>query len=479
MSNFRSVRWLLPPLLAGLLLMVAAMSAPAWASGYGELLRFKGTGTNKEGHVLELQEETHAFGVDPETGSIYVGDEKEELSEEFRIQKYSATGGFEGSVILQPNEVGKKELPAGIAAVDDLEGIAVAPKEERIYALVSYERADADKVDPSVTVAGTLYAFKTKPVTNSKTGKPELVPAEGTNEEGVLASSETLGASSETVGQALLRPAGIAYDSKTKEVLILGQMEGASGMHMALDRVTNTGALGKPYVDPNAESGANSPVVSASGRVYFQNSGEIQEVSPSSESAPTNVLRFAEPEGFTEGPFKVELLTFGDETVEGGGLAIFPESETEGRLVAFAQIDEMEEDGVIGQNGEENDAALVFKYSEGAGEQVTVSESGWTGGAPGPGSEEAEGLRNRLRRRVPRGCGRPRQHGPGARPEHGGSDQVRRRRDSMPSRGAHRRGGSHARRKAGRGTEHHDQGHARGEGARCERPERDMEFRRR
>ncbi len=371
--------------------MAAATSAPAWASGYGELLRFGGEGTaaKPKGHAFELQEETHAFGVDQEgaeAGSIYVGDEKEELSEEFRIQKYSSTGAFEGGVILQPNEVGKKELPAGTEAVDDLEGIAVAPQEERIYALVTYQRGLTDKVDPSVAAAGVLYAFKTKPEMNSKTGKLELVPASGTNEEGVLASSETLAVGSEIVGQALLKPAGIAYDPKTKEVLILGEQDGgAAGMHVALDRVTNQGKLSKTYVDPNAEAEPSSPVVSAGGRVYFENEDRIQEIAPSFESAPTTVFRFAEPGGFLQGPFKGELLTFGDETLEGGGLAIYPEGATEGRLIAFTQLYEMEEDGDIGQSGEENDAAVSFKYVEGGGEQVTVSESGWTGGVAGPG----------------------------------------------------------------------------------------------
>jgi hypothetical protein len=242
MSNSRSVRWFLPTVLVGALLMAAAMSTPAWGAGYGELLRFDGKGTNDEGSAFELQEETHAFGVNSEDGSIYVGDEKQELSEEFLIQKYSATGAFEGAALLQPNEVGKKELPEGIESVEDLEGIAVVPAEERIYALVTYKREVKDAIDPDKEVAGALYAFKTTPVKNTK-GKLELVPASGTNEEGVLASISVLEADSETQGQALLNPSGIAYDPNKKEVVILGQVDEVRGPRRRIDTRRLTGGL--------------------------------------------------------------------------------------------------------------------------------------------------------------------------------------------------------------------------------------------
>jgi DNA-binding beta-propeller fold protein YncE len=65
--------------------------------------------------------ETHAFGVDPTDNSVYVGDEP--IKGEYRIQKFSATGQFIASVSFKPvNPIG-------------LEGIAVDPVKERVYAL--------------------------------------------------------------------------------------------------------------------------------------------------------------------------------------------------------------------------------------------------------------------------------------------------------------------------------------------------------
>src|SRR6202050_1987972 len=119
MSIFRSLRLSLLSALAGLLLLAGFASTPAWAESYGELLRFDGKGTGAtKGHAFELEEEVHAFGVDPADNSIFVGDKKgEESEEEFRIQKYSQAGAYEAQVVLKPG----KTLPTGIAGVEDLE----------------------------------------------------------------------------------------------------------------------------------------------------------------------------------------------------------------------------------------------------------------------------------------------------------------------------------------------------------------------
>jgi hypothetical protein len=381
MLRFPSRRWCLACVLASLVLMAVVTSAPAWASGgYGELLRFSGEGTaakgSPKGKAFELAgEEAHAFGVDPTSNDVYVGDEgKEEFSEELRLQQYSQNGEFKAAVTLKPGA-----LPTGISGIDAFEGIAVDPKEHRVYALVSYKRSGEDVLDPSKEVAGALYAFSTTPEGE------KLVPAEGTGKGGLVGTTTTLLANSTTSGQALLEPAGIAIDPLTDEVMILGEVD---GNHAALDRVSKAGVLGTPYVDPEVSgSTPDSPVVSPAGKVFFENSDEILQVPAnfSSSNAPKVAFQFAEPGGFKTGPFREELVSFGgNEAFSGGGLAIVHEegeAEGEGKFVADASVQEVKEHGEFGVTA--SNAEVTLKYVEGSGEKVTVSELGWTGGQPG------------------------------------------------------------------------------------------------
>jgi hypothetical protein len=385
MPTFRNFRWILPPVLAGLLLLAAA-STQAWAAGsYGELLRFNGVGTGAlKGHKFDLEEEVHAFGVDPSEGnSIFVGDEKSEASEEeFRLQKYTSAGAFQGEALLKP---GGSKLPTGISYVEDLDGVAVDPANEIVYLLVTYARSNNDAIDFSKEVAGAIYAFSTKP-----NGSNALVPAKDANQTtGLLASIETLKANSETQGQALLEPSGITVDPKTHEVMVLGEVDKGSseGMHVALDRVSEAGALISTYVDPERYEGIkepDSPVVSQNGTVFFEDDDEIEQIPAGFTSAPKAIYHIEEPEGFVEGLFKEELIEFGENAEEshfGGGLAIISEGGAdEGRLIADAEVHEVSESGVY---GDLSYTALALHYLEEGGEKVKVSEIGWTGGQPG------------------------------------------------------------------------------------------------
>jgi immunoglobulin I-set domain protein len=384
MPTFRNFRWILPPVLAGLLLLAAA-STQAWAAGsYGELLRFNGVGTGAlKGHKFDLEEEVHAFGVDPSEGnSIFVGDEKSEASEEeFRLQKYTSAGAFQGEALLKP---GGSKLPTGISYVEDLDGVAVDPANEIVYLLVTYARSNNDAIDFSKEVAGAIYAFSTKP-----NGSNALVPAKDANQTtGLLASIETLKANSETQGQALLEPSGITVDPKTHEVMVLGEVDKGSseGMHVALDRVSEAGALISTYVDPERYEGIkepDSPVVSQNGTVFFEDDDEIEQIPAGFTSAPKAIYHIEEPEGFVEGLFKEELIEFGENAEEshfGGGLAIISEGGAdEGRLIADAEVHEVSESGAY---GDLSYTALALHYLE-EGEKVKVAEIGWTGGQPG------------------------------------------------------------------------------------------------
>jgi hypothetical protein len=84
-------------------------------------------------HIPAEKVETHAFGVDPTDNSVYVGDEP--IKGEYRIQKFTAAGAFLASVSLKP------------AHPIALEGIAVDPAKERIYALAITLRSNAASID--------------------------------------------------------------------------------------------------------------------------------------------------------------------------------------------------------------------------------------------------------------------------------------------------------------------------------------------
>jgi hypothetical protein len=382
MSIFRSLRLYLLPALAGLLLLAGFASTPAWAESYGELLRFDGKGTGAtKGHAFELEEEVHAFGVDPADNSIFVGDKKgEESEEEFRIQKYSQAGAYEAQVVLKPG----KTLPTGIEGVEDLDGIAVDSNKGRFYVLVTYLRKRSDGIDPGKEVAGAVYAFSTTPVGG------ELVPATGANTTtGLLGTLETLNSNSETQGKALIEPGGIAVDPATHDVVILGHVDEGGGVtHVALVHMSETGTLGTTYVDPEPlglETPPDSPVVSQNGTVLFEDEDEIQQIPPGSTGAPEVIFHFEQPESLVQGPFKEELTVFGEdvgagESFYGGGLAIFPEGASEGRLIADAEVSEITSEGKRGEA--RNAAVLTFHYTESSG-QATVSETGWTGAQPG------------------------------------------------------------------------------------------------
>ena len=121
MSRTPSLRLRLLVALAGAILLLGAMSAAARAESYGELGHFGKAGVGQGQFQIPSEKvEVHAFGVDPTDNSVYVGDEPTEG--EYRIQKFTATGTFLASVSFKPAH------PIG------LEGIAVDPAKERIYA---------------------------------------------------------------------------------------------------------------------------------------------------------------------------------------------------------------------------------------------------------------------------------------------------------------------------------------------------------
>ena len=298
-----------------------------------------------------------------------------------------------------------------------------------IYVLVTYKRNNSDKIDFGKEVAGAVYAFSTTP------NGEELVPAPNANQETGLFASATplLQATSETHGQALLEPSG--HHGRPRHARSddprpgrPGRRGGQGDARGAASASAKKACSEPPTSTRNPRPSAKPPTPRwspAKGTVFFEDADEILQIPSDFKSAPKTLFRFEEPESFVEGPFKGELATFGENTAEsfyGGGLAIQPEgAESEGRLVADAEVHEVQTGGVLGPL---STAALSFHYNEEAGGTVSVKENGWTGGKAGElGS--AEELRDRLRRQLPAGRGRHLEQGVRAGPLDQRSDRVR------------------------------------------------------
>jgi len=379
MPNSRHTRWTLA-LTTACLLLLAALTTSAASASYGELLRFNGKGGASTQHAFNLTEQTQSFGIDPVSGAIFAGDERigggGEESEEYRLRRYSPSGTYEAEAAIPT-----PTFPAGIVEVKGIEGAVVDHGEGRVYVLLRYKRA-ATPPDEGKEDAGALLAFNIEP----SSGK--LTPAAGTTTEGslegVLASPATLGAGSATAGTALLEPSGIALDPTTHNIVILGQVDQGGVLHQAVQRVTKTGTLGARWVAPAAlgvAGGGDSPVVTQSGRILYEEANKILEVPTGFSGAPTTVFRFAQPEGQVEQPFLEEFLTIGEsESYNGGALSLFAEGASEGRLVADSEINQSEENGE--KSKIRNNGAVSLKYVESGG-KLTISEAGWTGAKPG------------------------------------------------------------------------------------------------
>jgi PKD repeat protein len=357
--------WIL--LLAGVVLLGGAVPSAAGASGFGELSRFGSKGVG-QGQFSEHGTAAMAFGVDPTENSVYVGDEPEEHL--FRIQKLGPKGEFLGSASLKTK--GGAESESGI------EGVAIDPKEKRLYALVVQTRSSNREMDPEVPVAGALYAFSTVP-----NGQGELEPIIGTTEGGLLAGSTVFHPQSETANQVLLEPSGIAVDPKTHDVIVMGRedREGAGqepAYRVELMSVKSNGTPDKRWVDASAESffeeggseEATSPVVSSEGKIYVIGGARETQL-----GATEQIVEI--PEGLNTGESPVTLVSFDSgaeelaafpgipQPLEGAGLSISPE----GTLWAYAKIlNKPEGSG----SGFRLPGALAFNPNG--------TELGWTGG---------------------------------------------------------------------------------------------------
>jgi hypothetical protein len=358
-----------------LLTMLAIFSscASAWAvEGYGELSHFGSPGTSHgqfrlTGATINGTDGTRAFGVTGSENAVFVGDEPK--AKEYRIQELTSTGAFVAATagFKPPNRQG-------------LEGIAFDPSLKRLYVL-ALERRGVLEIDSQKSAAGSLYAFSTD-------AEGEVLPPASGTVEGVLTGPTTFKSESNVLGDALLKPKGIAVDPTNHDIIVTGELDEEGDLKpFALQRIDSaSGQLGARYVDRSGlltlDADANSPVVSPGGAVYVESLSE--ETGGQLTRIPSDFTSLQPPTPFIDllplGPLESEanpVVVFangsGAESLEGGGgLSLSPEAGGNARIYTQARI--WESDGAGG--GAPYIGALAF-------EDVGDSEGfelGWSGG---------------------------------------------------------------------------------------------------
>ncbi|HVW45852.1 MAG TPA: PKD domain-containing protein, partial [Solirubrobacterales bacterium] len=262
------------------------------------------------------------FGVDPSDGSVYVGDMTEKVGggegvrESFRIQKFSANGTFQASVLIPRfyDAPGTEELVT-------LFGVAVDPGLHRFYLLEGAK-------DPTTNepYGARILVFSTTPEGN------KLVPPSGGPTSLPL---PTAGA------ERILNPTSIAVDPRNHEVEVFGQAfeteVPSSSRVSVIQRVTSSGAAGPRFTDtakkltPALES-AKVITVAPNGTTYALTGRATKATRTKAWELPENLSEIKEVPGVSAAA-TAEEWTFGLEEkastfTAGPELAVSPDGET-------------------------------------------------------------------------------------------------------------------------------------------------------
>jgi len=368
MPELASFRRRLCAALALAALAAAGLAATAHAE-YGEITHFGAFGKGEA--QFDTEEEEAGFGVNAENNDVYVAD-LPDAKDEFRIQRFD------------PNEKGEYGKPVatvrfkpvddeGKEEDDEITNIAVDPKNKRIYVLASEQRPEGTVIDKHDFAAVELWAFN--------------IEGETLTSLGAIAKEAVFKPLSETVGEPLLFPNGIAVDPATGDVIIGFEQETATGKPLdALERITPAGALAeKRWSDPTStelpegflEDEATSPVVNKTGEVFMtreEDGGELDKIPSAfaSEGKPKAIYD-VNPEIEEEEPLvKNALVAFpGSSDSETPGVLSLGE---EGTLYTRASITEQKNGKLTGPK-----FPGVLEFAPKASESEWAEE-GWTGG---------------------------------------------------------------------------------------------------
>ena len=408
-----------PLLFVGLLVTTMFASAGvAQAAGFGEITRFGGPGTGPgqltpsvlgPNHVTPEFAPWHVIGVETSTNDVFVLEETKKPEENakfeetrfFRLQKLSSTGAFLGEKAFSYKSPKAFENDE---ETDTVDGIAVDQAKGRLYFLVNQARPEEAR-DENASVAARLYAFKTTP-----NASKQLEGASGANAEGVeglLAGAEVLTPMAKGPYESLLQPHGITVDPSTHEITILAHIgkceleepgkpqseehecEDELGNpdeepHFVAQRITETGALGKRFVDtqdslnPTEELAPQSPVITGSGAGEQLLAAQSQRVEASSIGA---IDQF--PANFEETKAAIRLLpdAGGLEASEPGRVEEVGEEGSDnigGTMVASADGKTLY--GLTSIKNEETEGKPESAFGVFERSAETLAPIGWTGG---------------------------------------------------------------------------------------------------
>ncbi|HVW48410.1 MAG TPA: PKD domain-containing protein [Solirubrobacterales bacterium] len=303
--------------LAALLTALVVLVAPGSAAPVGNVESW-GTYGLGQGQYANAT----IFGVDPSDGSVYIGDMTEKtaggegLRENFRIQKFSANGTFQASVLVP-----RFYDPPTNEELATLFGVAVDPTLHRFYLLEGAK--DPTTKEP---YGQRILVFSTTPEGNklvAPTGGPSSI------------ALPTAGA------ERILNPTSIVVDPSNHEVEVLGQAfeteVAPSERRSVIQRVTSSGATGPRFTDtakkltPALES-AKMITVGPTGTTYAITGRATKGNKTKGWELPENLSEIKEIPGVSAAA-TAEEWTFGLEqkvsTFTGGPeLAISPDGET-------------------------------------------------------------------------------------------------------------------------------------------------------
>jgi hypothetical protein len=209
-------------LLGGLGIALVALAllftAQAKAGQFGELGSFGSSGTGP-GQLFN----SSLMGVDPVDGSVYVVDFTGDFSA-WRVQKFSETGTFLGSVDIPLVKEGGESQPVRFV------GIAVDHTAGKFYLLQYGTEADSTAV-PARAAAQKILAFSTTP-----DGSKKLVPA----------TPATIPVPSPTGTEPLDKPTDISVDPGTGNLVILAEDRTE---HFVVERLSPTGTVVSRFAD--------------------------------------------------------------------------------------------------------------------------------------------------------------------------------------------------------------------------------------
>jgi hypothetical protein len=314
---------------------IAVFASSAGAAASGQI----GEAWGKAGSAAGQFDDPGMLGVDPSDGSVYSGEEKDELH--YRIQKFTSGGEFKASVEI-PRFIEEEGQEDKLTTVH---GIAVDPSLHRLYVLEGCRlEMPATGCEPFSPTFGArrILVFSTEPGGSTlEPATPATLPLPGGEE-------------------AIYNPQTIAVDPSNHDLVILGD---DIKEHLLIQRISSAGVAGARYVDTGDElrppgKEAESLAVGPTGTTYTMTGGPSRAGAQNTRAwqLPPNLATVEPVPGFAEAAksegWTTGLLTPKTSTFVGGPqLAVSPDGSTLYWKESIEQPDEPNDPGNVQVRG--------------------------------------------------------------------------------------------------------------------------------